>query len=496
MSDRPNILLILADQLAFDCIGALGHPAVVTPNLDRLAARSIRFRTAYCNNALCAPSRASFAGGRYSHDIEVWDNAAEFAAEIPTVMHLMRHAGYRAVGAGKMHFVGPDQNHGFNERLTPDIFPGDFSWNTLWSNGVPYNPGANLSKVKQAGVVSWDHYYDYDDEVLSQSCRFIRREVEHEDHSPFFLTVSFSHPHPPFQALRRFWELYDDVEIPLPVVRESASDHPYDDWTRTQLGAKRWIVREEEVKNARRAYYAMVSYVDECVGHLLSALEDASLTENTVVVFSADHGELLGEHGLWFKRTYYEESVRVPLLIAEPGTHGESRDFDDIVSLVDVSRTLLDLGEVDAFPEYVAGLPGRSLMPILRGEEAGERDQAKGDRGLSGGAPLPGGPREREVRSPRFCVFEYTGKGVLSPMIGVREGRYKYVHVHDQPPLLFDLETDPHEERNRAHEGSNGARLEHLRSLIPSTWDGESIKRRIEASQLAREIVRTTGGGW
>jgi choline-sulfatase len=489
MSDRPNILLILADQLSYDCIAALGHTTVVTPNLDRLAAKSVRFRTAYCNNALCAPSRASFASGRYTHDIEVWDNAAEFAAGIPTIMHLLRHVGYRAVGAGKMHFVGPDQNHGFHERLTPELFPHDFTLNKLWSEGVPYNPGANLSKVKQAGVVPWDRYYDYDEDVLSQSCRFIRREAELKDDSPFFLTVSFAHPHPPFQALRRFWELYDDIEIPLPAVGESASHHLYDDWTRTQLGTKRWIVREEEIKDCRRAYYAMVSYVDECVGHLLSALEDSHLTDDTIVVFLADHGELLGEHGQWFKRTYYEESVRVPLFIAEPGNEGESRDFQDIVSLVDVSRTILDLAQVDVFPEYVAGLPGRSLVPILRGQEA-----AGAHAGVDRPSAAGGGTGASDESDPRCAVFEYSGKGVLNPMIGVREGRYKYVHVHNQPPLLFDLQTDPHEERDLAREKSSRGILEHLRSRIPPTWDGESLQRRIEESQLAREIVKTSGG--
>ncbi len=463
---RPNILLVMVDQMAYDCIGALGHSVVKTPHLDQLADRSIRFRTAYCNNPLCAPSRASFFAGRYSHQIRVWDNAAEFSSALPTINHFLRHAGYQTVGAGKMHFVGPDQLHGFHRRLTPDVFPEDFSWNSLWSKGVGYNAGANVSKVKGASVVVWDDQYDFDEHAISESERFLLRESARPDSAPFFLTVSLAHPHPPFHALREEWEAYEGCEIPLPKVPRPSFDHPFDRWTHEQLGTSRWILEDEEVERARRAYYAMVSYIDKGVGRLLTALENAGLQEKTAVIFTSDHGELLGEHGLWFERSYHEESLRVPLLISLPGASSGGRDSSEVCSLVDLSRTIVELGGASSVSRELSRWPGRVLLPEL----------------------------SQERRAAPYALFEYSGKGVLHPMVGVRRGDLKFVHVHQESPLLFDLSEDPQETNNLAFEGNRKGDMQQLAALIPDSWDGERLQREIETSQRDREVIRTLSG--
>src|SRR5918995_95913 len=223
---QPNILLIMADQLTAFALPSYGHPVVSAPHITALAEEGVLFENAYCNSPLCAPSRASMVTGRLPSRIGAYDNASEFSAGLPTLAHGLRAHGYLTCLAGKMHFVGPDQLHGFEERLTPDIYPADFAWIPNWDEPEEridwwYH---NMMSVKQAGIAEMTNQLEYDDEVAFLAARRIFDYVRYGDGAPFCLTVSFTHPHDPYAARAQFWNLYRDDDIDMPHVGPIAYD--------------------------------------------------------------------------------------------------------------------------------------------------------------------------------------------------------------------------------------------------------------------------------
>ena len=362
---HPNILMIMADQLTALALRAYGHPVVRTPHLDRLAAEGVVFETAYCNFPLCAPSRAALMSGRLASRVEVYDNAAEFRASVPTMAHGLRALGYRTCLAGKMHFVGPDQLHGFEERLTTDIYPADFGWTPNWDQPEEridwwYH---NMASVKQAGIAEATNQLDFDEAVAFESGRWLADRAREPDGRPFFLCVSFTHPHDPYAIPREYWDRYEEGEIDLPRVSQVAPDaHSRRLTDVADMGAVE--ITDADVRRARHAYYGEIAYVDDQVGRLLATLERFGLRQDTVVLFTADHGEMLGERGLWYKMHFFEWALRVPLIVSAPGRFAAGRVAMP-VSLVDVMPTLLELAGGQG--EAVLAGDGRSLVPALQG---------------------------------------------------------------------------------------------------------------------------------
>jgi len=214
---QPNILLIMADQLAVSSLPFYGHPLVKAPHLSRLAQNGVVFDSAYCNFPICAPSRFSMLSGRLPHSIAAYDNASEFPASMPTMAHYLRHAGYRTILCGKMHFIGPDQLHGYEERLTTDIYPADFAWTPDWLKGPGYRPtGVSMRLVLEAGPCVRSMQIDFDDEVEYKGAQCLYDLARAPQDKPFFLTVSYTHPHPPFVAPQKYWDLYrrEDIDAP------------------------------------------------------------------------------------------------------------------------------------------------------------------------------------------------------------------------------------------------------------------------------------------
>lgn len=463
MSKRPNILFLMADQLAAQALPCYGHPLVKAPHLSRLAERSVVFESAYCNFPICAPSRASMLTGRLPHSIGAYDNAAEFPAEIPTVAHYLTAQGYRTILCGKMHFIGPDQLHGFEERLTTDIYPSDFAWTPDFLRGPSYRPtGVSMRPVVEAGACVRSLQIDYDDEVEYHGIQKLYDLARSPDDQPFFLTISFTHPHPPFVTGREHWDRYRHEEIDMPQVAPIPYEalDPHSQWLHVAHAQNIYEVTEAHVRNARHAYYGMVSYIDDKVGRILQVLEDCGLAEDTIVVFAVDHGEMLGERGMWFKQTFFEWSSRVPLMIAAPGI--APRRSGAHVSLVDLLPTFLDLAGNGAPFDPAAPLHGRSLVPLLTGAEAGE---------------------------DRVVISEYSSEGVCAASRMVRRGRYKYVLTRGLAPMLFDLAADPlelHDLAGAAHLASVEAEL---LSLALKDWDPERVHAEILASQKRRRFL-------
>jgi choline-sulfatase len=447
----PNIVMIVADQMPARTVGAYGHPVVRTPHIDGLAERGVLFEQAYTTCPLCTPARASLATGRLSGDIGCYDNGAGFPADTPTFMSELRDAGYATVASGKLHFIGPDIHHGFERRLTPDIYPTDHSWTPDWSRGVYHNPGTGAGKLKRSGLCDWSDQLEYDEAVHEQSMAVLP-ELAAGDR-PFLLFTSYTHPHDPFNITREWWDLYDHEAIDMPAA-PAGDPHDYNEWVQLHHMIDVDPPGEAEIRNSRHAFYGMVSYVDSKVGELVAELERLGIADNTVVVFTSDHGEMLGEHGMWFKRTFYDGAVRVPLVVAGPGV-ATGRRCDSAASLADLMPTLLDVAGLDA-----PASDGLSLGPSLRGEED---------------------------RADRAAVIEYYAEGPVQPMRAIVCDGLKYVHVHDTPPdLLFDLRNDPLEERNCIDDPAYAVRLAELRARLLDDWDGAATRNDIVASQQRR----------
>ena len=463
MDTAPNILMIMADQLSARWLGAYGHPVVKTPNIDALAARGVRFDAAYTNCPICAPSRASMWSGRLVSEIGTFDNGAELPASVPTLMHHLRRADYEVVLSGKAHFIGPDQMHGFERRLTPEIYPSDFSWTPDWTQGPVRNPGTAVDQLRTSGLCDWNLQLDHDEEVQFRSLEYLRDRARKKDDRPFFLCASFTHPHEPFITTREWWDLYEHDEIDMPSVPAGRTEdlHPFNQWLQYHHMVDEYPPDEGMICSTRHAYYAMVSYFDQKVGELVAELERLGLDENTVIVVTSDHGEMLGEHGMWFKRTYFQPSIQVPLIVAGAGV-AAGAVMNQEVSLVDLMPTFIELS-------------GRELPDSLAGESLG--------RMLTG---------EDAARDGIVC--EYYSEGVIQPMrMAVADG-VKYVYVHEHEEQLFDLNKDPDELENRMTDAAYADRLADLKKLVHDGWNPAALREEIIASQQRRMMIRAVGG--
>ncbi len=458
----PNIVIIMADQLAPQFCGAYDHPIVKTPHMDSLAQRGARFDAAYCNAPLCAPSRFSFMSGQLITRIAGYDNASEFPASIPTFAHYLRQKGYRTCLSGKMHFVGPDQLHGFEERLTTDIYPSDHAWTPDWEQADEridkwYH---NMDSVREAGVAATTFQIEYDEET----CFFARRrlfEYAMNKTTPFAMVVSFIHPHDPYVARPEWWDLYNASDIDMP--ETGPADDPHTQRLMKGIEADVVAVSDDEVRNARHAYYANTSYFDSKIGEIVKALTEADLIDNTIVVVTSDHGDMLGERGLWYKMNLFEHSARVPLIIAGPGIN--QAQISQPVSLVDILPTCIDIATSDGSESPQLGMPldGSSLWPLLNGSESGDDD--------------------REV------VAEYCAECASHPIFMVRKGRYKYIHCDIDPPQLYDLESDPMERNNLADSPEHADMAQTFAKTVKARWDSDKIRQDVLATQKQRRAV-------
>jgi len=469
---KPNILVIMVDQLAPQFLSAYGHPLVKTPNLDRLAEAGVVFDAAYCNAPLCAPSRYVMMTGRLPSRIGAWDNAAPLSSEVPTFAHYLAALGYRTCLTGKMHFCGPDQLHGFEQRLTTDVYPADFTWTPQWDEPAKVLDWFHtMEVVRKAGPCLRSTYLDFDDEVTFTAKRYLFDLARGGDERPFCLVASLIHPHDPYINRPEYWDLYRDDEIDPPAVAPgNVEDDPHSRRLRAAMGMDDPPPSEAEVRAARHGYYASVSYLDARIGELLAALEETGFAEDTLVLFTADHGDMLGERGLWFKMCWFEHSARVPLVAHWPSAF-PARRVAKAVSLVDVLPSLVELASDGAGGAYATPLEGRSLVPHLSG--SGGHDEAVG---------------------------EYFGEGTAFPLFMIRRGRFKYVAAQGDPPQLYNLAEDPRELTNLAASERRRDAVALFAEEAERRWDVAALKEAVLESQRQRlfvaPVLRAQGTSW
>ena len=465
MTDQPNILFVQTDQLTIDVLAAWGNPVAITPHIDALAADGTVFDIAYCNFPLCAPSRMSMATGLLASRVGAYDNATEFPATIPSYAHYMRKLGYRTCLSGKMHFVGPDQLHGFERRLTTDIYPSDFAWTPDWSY-TGFHGATDTSVLTDSGVCRRNVQIDYDEDVTHKAIQEIYDAARAEDARPFFLQVSYTHPHDPYLCLQEHWDLYEGVDIPPPktgMIPHNEND-PHSLRVLKQHGFDDANVPDEAIARARRAYCGSVSYIDDQLGRLMQALEDSGQADRTIVIFTSDHGEMLGERGLWLKKTFFESALRVPLIIRAPGLIKKGR-VETPVSLLDLLPSFAGMATGGNWQDAVEPLDGENLMDVAM-------------------RPDPDRPVYAELLS----------EGILAPIFMIRRGRYKLITSKGDPDLLYDVVDDPEESTNLAGDPAHADVLADLRDEAHEKWDSDALSEKIVLSQRRRHLVLAAHG--
>ena len=411
MADQPNILLIVSDQHSNQVMGCAGDDVVRTPNLDALATRGTIFEHAHCAAPLCVPSRMTMLTGRHCSDIGVWTNSCYLGSDLPTFAHALGAAGYETVLCGRMHFIGPDQRHGFERRIIGDV--------------APYGPGggrgARLGE-RMAGASRQTYpavavsgagrtaYQAYDEAVGAVAREFLATRA---DERPLLMVAGFVLPHCPFVARRDLFEYYYE-RVAMPEIPDGYFErlHPAMRYWREVRGVTE--LTDEQVRSARAGYYGLINHVDDQLRRLLNPVIGIGrdLQRDTIVVFTSDHGEMLGDHHLWRKSRAYEPAARVPFLVQAPREFGlrPGSTVDAPCTHADIMPTLLEMAGID-----VPGTcDGRSLLPLMRGEDVAWR--------------------------------EYVHIEHVPEHMGLTDGLTKYIwDPKDGSEQLFDLVADPNE---------------------------------------------------
>jgi choline-sulfatase len=480
---RPNVLLLMSDQHKRSCMGAYGDAVAKTPNLDALASQSVRFANAYCNNPVCAPSRASMMTGLYSHHLETQNNSMPFLPTHPTMAHDFNRAGYMTALIGKMHFVDA-QTHGFQYKLDfndwfqylgpkVQIYADELARSNsgsglpeiddLWrEEGDPWRGHRTLDNREGSVAVGrvslldeQDHFESF---VARESVRFLHNFGNTDQ--PFFLISSFLKPHDPFMPAQRFAQMFDAEQMRLPESYGKAdkSHLPKEVVKSIEFNAPTPELRDPMAARRRIAfYYANLAQMDDCVGSVAQAVADLNLENDTIICYTSDHGEMLGELGLWQKFQFYEGSCGVPLLIRVPGR--EAAACDAPVSLVSLSATLTELAGV----QQIAPNDGKSIAAWIRE------------------------PQRAAAHGPVFAEY---GLSSREPKWMIREGHWKYTYWENDIPELYDLNSDPEELHNRAGEKEYAAKENELRQKLlawhPPHEKVPSLRRHSEADNMGK----------
>ena len=435
--DHPNILVVLSDEHTATAAGYAGHPHIQTPHLDRLAEQGASFDRAYTNSPMCVPSRLSLLAGQYVHQIGAWDNGVIPGPSFRTWGHHLREAGYTSVIAGRTHFNGPDRLLGFDRRLTDDL---DF-W--LDHSGRPPRRTTEWRRPSNSHVTehgAGDHVHTSHDIAATDAALDFLRDPGPQ---PFLLYVGYMHPHFPLVAPPSFRDLYDPADVELPAAVDS--EHPVISLLRHGFRNDEPLT-EYQIREATVCYWALISHLDHQIGRLLEAVPD-----DTVVIYTSDHGEMAGHHGIWQKQCFYEPAVRIPMLLRHPSVQRGRND--DHVSLVDVLPTLRDIAGLTPDPE----LPGRSLLD----------------------------PADRPVLS------EYHAQGMVDGGFMLKSGPWKYCYYGpSQRPQLFNVDEDPLELHDLSGDTPLVRALDaELRLLL----DPDATDERAKADQAERMATSTRG---
>lgn len=465
MAGRPNLLFLFSDQHTQKVTGCYGDKVVETPHIDRLAARGVTFDNAYTPSPLCTPARMALLTGRHPCRQECWTNSDVLRSDLPTHAHALGAAGYAPSLIGRLHAIGPDQLHGYAEREV-----GDHSTN--WIGGIGHNLGALArtndpfrDSLEKSGP-GQSSYEVKDREVTEAACAHLERLGERRrrgDDSPFAVTVGYILPHQPYVASPDDYRRYEG-RVGLPTIPAPEQEHPWLRAWRAHTGIA--DVPDEDTLRARTAFYGLVTAFDRMVGQVIETLERQGLAEDTLIVYASDHGDQIGERGLWWKQTFYDESVKVPLVLSWPGRLPEGERRGQVVNLIDLAATMVEAMGAPGLPNADA----RSLLGLAADGSLPWRDETFSEYCTDGMSPWAGTtPVQQRM---------------------IRTGRYKLIYYHDYPPQLFDLLDDPQETRDLAGDPRHGSIVRALTTRVLADWDPVAIARRMAERRAEKELLR------
>ena len=459
-----NLLVIMADELSVKTLGCYGQPLVRTPNIDHLAASGVRFTGAYTNSPICTAARASFATGRYVHEIGCWDNASPYTGEPTGWGHRLQAEGHRVTSIGKLHYRNTTDPTGFDEQIVPMHARDGGVGSVLGSirDELIVQKADKLAREIGPGETS---YTNYDLDIAGNACAWIENEAEKHGggRKPWMTFVSFVSPHFPLMAPKKYFDMYPTDSVPMPKAHamDGRPRHPWIEAYRRYVPSDSFF-DDEKRRVAIASYFGLCTFLDDLVGRVLESLERAGLADSTRLIFASDHGENLGARGTWGKGTMYEESAAVPLMMAGPDIEAGAV-VETPVSLLDFYPTILE--SVGVAPDEEDNTrAGRSLYEIARA------------------------PYDAE----RVVLSEYHASGAETAAYLIRKGRMKYIHYVDYPPELYDLEADPEEQDDLAGRPESEAAIRELEGVLRDILDPEEVDRRAKRDQAA--LIERLGG--
>lgn len=467
---KPNILFIMSDQLSASAIGCLGNAIVKTPNIDQLASRGTLFSNCHCVSPICGPSRWSMMTGQYVHNHKGWDNGACLSSEEPTFAHALTFAGYETVICSRMHFHGPDQYHGFEKRLaTEHNNPILYGSEGFGMENCKTPEFSNLKEMEYR-----DHYpvntssrAMHDDYVLDKAIEYLKSKSW--KNRPFMMTASFLAPHPVIKRRKEYEAIFQEyVNMDLGASEltevEFQKLHPHIKRLISSGKPKAAIYSERENHLLRAEYYSRISYFDQQIGKLINTLEEEKLSENTAIVFTSDHGECMGQFGYWGKQSFYDNVVKVPLIISLPQSfreteYKENSVRDELVSLVDIFPTLVDLGNAPV-PNYT--LDGQNLMPLVQ---------------------------NKEVKVKDVVFSEYYGIYAKNAMFMVRKGNFKFNYYVNECSELFDISKEGKESTNLIDKPAYAKIKMDMEGLLRNICNPENLQNEYLRSHYKRSYI-------
>ncbi|MEO1018269.1 MAG: sulfatase-like hydrolase/transferase [Pseudomonadota bacterium] len=467
---RPNLLFIFSDQHAQRVARCYGDPFEATPNLDRLAERGVVFDRAYCPSPICLPSRMAMLTGRHPCRLRCWNNNDVLASDQPTWAHALGAAGYRPELIGRMHFTGPDQLHGFVERRV-----GDHNSNWLGGEGLDHGPFRGTAGPDAISIVRSGPgraAYEIKDEQTAQAA--VERLAELGDAraggntAPFCLTVGLMLPHPPYVVNTEDYDFFPESTGEPSISAMAETDyHPRLQEWRRKTGAV--DLNDADERRARRAYYGLVRKMDRMIGEILTALDTHGLTENTIVIYASDHGDHIGDRGLWWKHTFYDESVKVPLIMSWPNVLPQGERRQQIVNLTDLAATLVEACNAPPLP----AIDGCSFLGVAQNEHT---------------------PWINETFS-EYCTdksFAFSDDRYARERMLLRDN-YKYIYYHDFPAQLFDLQQDPGEHHDLGQDPAYASVRETLRAATLADWDPDAILLALKDGEARKQLWAAWG---
>ncbi|MEQ8442417.1 MAG: sulfatase-like hydrolase/transferase [Alphaproteobacteria bacterium] len=457
MTRGRNFLVIMMDELARDGVGCYGGTGI-TPNMDRLAARGVRFDNAYTPSPICVPARAAFQSGRYVHQNRCWSNAQPYHGEPEGWAHRLKAAGHETVSIGKLHYRSTEDDNGFSREIEPLHVTDGIGW----IYGLLRRQDAtcyDTSGFAQGATAGHDSYTDYDLEVRDESVNWLASEGAAKRDKPWAAFVSFLRPHYPLTCPREYLDLYDPDRLP-PIRFDGAQSefrHPVVQALRRYNDYDDHFADDRHRNLARACYFGLCSFADALVGDVLKALDDSGQADNTVVVVTSDHGDMNGHHGMWTKMVMYEDATGIPMILSGPGV-AEGAACATQASLIDIHQTALDAcGAAPSAEDH--RLHGRSLLDLS----------------------------STPYDETRAVFSEFHDGGSITGITMLREGRWKLIHYAGFAPQLFDLEADPFERTDLGLSADHADIRAHLLARMTAEFqDPEEINRQCFADQAAR----------